>query len=290
MLAVNYLIPKVYVTGSNRLSIMGGDWGRRKRTRAVVREMSPNFTNALANYFGTGPTDLAASRVAHNNYIAALIEHGVEVDILPGIAENPDCTFVEDTAVIIEDVALIMNMGHPSREGEQRAVQDLLANHLTVVNLPGGAKMDGGDVIFFDDRLLVGRSTRTNDAGIEFVRKIAHEKGLGVMVFDVPSTTLHLTTVCSSPKPGMLIAAEGHLTSKQLQPLVEDGVEIIWIPNEESYAANVIGFEGGKVIISGNYPVCAEKLLAAGFDIWEVDMAHIRVADGSLTCCSIFYQ
>ena len=276
--------------GSNRLLIMGGDWGRRKRTRAVVREISPNFEKALANYFGTGPTDVGASQSAHDAYVAALLDHGVQLDVLPGIAENPDCTFVEDTAVIVDDVALIMNMGHPSREGEQQAVKELLADHLTVMHLPDGAKMDGGDVIFFDNRLLVGRSTRTNDVGIDFLRSIATEKGLGVDVFDVPSSTLHLTTVCSSPKPGMLVAAEGHLTPKQFQPLVDEGVEIIWIPNDESYAANVIGFEDGRVIISADYPVVRQKLSSAGFEITEIDMAHIRAADGSLTCCSIFYQ
>ena len=290
MVAVNYLIPKVYVADSNRLLIMGGDWGRRKRTRAVVREISPNFEDALANYFGSGPTDVVASQAAHDDYVAALRNHGVQLDVLPGITENPDCTFVEDTAVVVGDVALIMNMGHPSREGEQQAVQDLLANHLTVVNLPDEAKMDGGDVVFFDNRLLVGRSTRTNDAGIEFLRSVATEKGLGVDVFDVPPSTLHLTTVCSSPKPGVLIAAEGHLTQQQLQPLVDDGVEIIWVPNDESYAANVIGFEDNRVIISADFPVVRQKLSNAGFEITEVDMAHIRAADGSLTCCSIFYQ
>ena len=80
------------------------------------------------------------------------------------------------------------------------------------------------------------------------------------------------------------------LKPKQFQHLVDEGVEIIWIPNEESYAANVIGFEDGRVIISADYPVVRQKLSSAGFEITEIDMAHIRAADGSLTCCSIFYQ
>ena len=109
------------------------------------------------------------------------------------------------------------------------------------------------------------------------------------MVFDIPPSTLHLTTVCSSPKPGVLVAAEGHLTAEQFAPLIEEGVELLWIPNEESYAANVIGFENGNVIISADYPETKRVLEDAGFTTRSVDMAHIRAADGSLTCCSIFY-
>ena len=269
---------------------MVGSWGHRKRSRALTREVSPNFTRALANYFGTGPTDVDASRGAHGNYIAALREKGVVVDVLPGLEEHPDCTFVEDAAVVVGDAVVIPYMGHPSREGEQRAVREFLGEILEVFQMPQGATMDGGDVIFFDDRFLVGHSTRTNQEGIEFFTGVAESRGFGVMVFDIPPSTLHLTTVCSSPKPGMLVAAEGHLTPEQFEPLTNNGVELLWVPNEESYAANVIGFEDGSVIISADYPQTKQILENAGFTTKSVDMAHIRAADGSLTCCSIFYQ
>ena len=144
-------------------------------------------------------------------------------------------------------------------------------------------------MVFFDDRFLLGRSTRTNNAGISFFEGVAHERGFGTMVFDIPDSTLHLTTVCSSPKPGVLVAAEGHLTPEQFAPLVADGVELLWVPNEESYAANVIGFESGVVIISADYPETRRVLEGAGFVTRSVDMSHIRAADGSLTCCSIFF-
>jgi dimethylargininase len=244
---------------------------------------------ALASYFGSGPTDVAASREAHANYVTALREMGVDVEILPGLDEHPDCTFVEDTAIVVGDAVVIPYMGHPSREGEQRAVREFLGDRLDVIQMPAGATMDGGDVIFFDDRFLVGHSTRTNTQGIEFFRGVVASKGFEMMVFEIPSTTLHLTTVCSSPKPGMLVAAEGHMTPEQFESLISEGVELLWVPNEESYAANVIGFEGDRVIISADYPRTKAILENAGFTTQSVDMMHIRAADGSLTCCSIFY-
>lgn len=266
------------------------DWSRRKRTRAVARRISPNFKDAIANYFGTGPTDMVASQAAHDDYLAALREHGIEVDILPGLDEHPDCAFVEDTAIVVDGVAVIPRMGHPSREGEQVAVKALLGEHLDIVEMPEDAKMDGGDVVFLDDRYLIGLSTRTNKSGSDFLRQVAARAGYGVMEFEVPLTALHLTTICSSPRPGVIVTAEGHLTPAQLKPLTDDGVEVIWIPNEESYAANTIGFEDDRLIISAGYPETERILQAAGYQTRTVDMTHIRAADGSLTCCSIFYQ
>jgi dimethylargininase len=244
---------------------------------------------ALASYFGSGPTDVVASREAHANYVEALRNMGVVVEVLPGLDNHPDCTFVEDTAIVVGDSVVIPFMGHPSREGEQRAVQEFFEGLLEVVQMPEGATMDGGDVIFFDDRFLVGHSTRTNEEGIAFFREVVTSQGFEMMVFKIPSSTLHLTTVCSSPKPGMLIAAEGHLTPEQFTPLIDQGVELLWAPNDESYAANVIGFEGDRVIISADYPRTKAILENAGFTTKSVDMKHIRAADGSLTCCSIFY-
>ena len=269
---------------------MGRGWSHRKRSRARVREVSSNFNLALSSYFGTHTPNPDAARKAHADYMAALREQGVEVDILPGLDDHPDCTFVEDAAVVVGNAVVIPFMGHPSREGEQVAIREFLGGRLDVVQMPEGTTMDGGDVVFFDDRYLVGRSTRTNAAGAAFFASVAESRGYGVDIFDIPESTLHLTTVCSSPKPGVLVAAEGHLTSEQFASLSDDGVEILWIPNHESYAANVIGFENGTVIISADFPETKRVLEDAGFSTRSVDMAHIRAADGSLTCCSIFYD
>jgi dimethylargininase len=279
-----------YVTCSFGLWVMGGEWSRRKRSRAIVREVSSNFNQAISSYFGTQTPDPLAARDAHADYVTALREHGVKVDVLPGLSEHPDCTFVEDAAIVVDGAVVIPHMGHPSREGEQKVIREMLGEHLEVLEMPQGATMDGGDAVFFDDRYLLGMSKRTNAAGIAFFQQVAASRGFDSMVFEVPDSTLHLTTICSSPKPGMLVTAEGHMTPEQLAPLSEEGVDILWVPNEESYAANVIGFEGGSVMISANYPETKRVLEAAGFSTRSVDMEHIRAADGSLTCCSVFYQ
>ena len=135
---------------------MGDDWSHRKRSRAVVREISPNFNRALSSYFGTQTPDPIAARGAHANYVAALKAHGVDVEVLPGLSEHPDCTFVEDAAIVVDGAVVILHLGHPSREGEQQAIRDFLGQHLEVIEMPQGATMDGGAAIFFDDQYLLG--------------------------------------------------------------------------------------------------------------------------------------
>ena len=228
--------------------------------------------------------DLPPGRL-HDAYDAALRAHGTEVAVLPSLDEHPDGCFVEDTAVMVDGKAIIPNMGHPSREGEQGAVAEHLSSSAEIVNMPDGAKLDGGDVVFFDDHYLIGISTRTNLAGADFLASQVREDGFECEFIDIPSSTLHLTTVCSSPRPGLIIAAEGHLTPSQLEPLAE---KIVWIPNRESYAANTIGYKGDRVIIADGFPVVRQTMLDEGFKITSVDMKEIMQADGSLTCLSVF--
>lgn len=263
-----------------------GDWSRRRRSKALTREISPRFTDALANYYGTGPTDISASKKAHREYVAALEKHGLEVRVLPSLSEYPDSCFVEDAAIVVNGALVMCNLGHPSRRGEADSIRNALNGALEIIHMPEGAHLDGGDVLFYDDQYLIGRSTRSNDAGVEFLQMIIDERGFSSTVIDVPSTTLHLSTICSSPAPNVLVTAEGFLTPEQLKPV---GGDVIWVPKEESYGANTIGFEGDKVLVSSDYPATAAALVEHGFSLTEVDMEHIRAADGSLTCLRLFY-
>ena len=207
--------------------------------------------------------------------------------VLPGLEEHPDCCFTEDTAVIVGDTAVIPNMGHASREGEQEAVVEHLSERYEIVRMPKGMKLDGGDVVFYDESYLIGISTRTSREGAEFLSSRIKEAGYNTELIPVPSSTLHLTTVMSSPRPGTIIAAEGHFTESQLGPLAE---ELLWVPNSETYAANTIGYPDDKAIISAGFPVTREVMLDAGFSITSVDMDAIMQADGSLTCLSVFTE
>ncbi len=257
----------------------------RSRKSAVVRSISSNYSNALSSYFGTKIPNQEEARGSHSAYVTALRAHGTEVTILPELPKFPDSCFVEDTAVMVDSKAIIPNMGHPSREGEQQAVIDHMSDFTEIIRMPKGAKLDGGDVIFFDEKYLVGISTRTNKEGAEFISTFIKEDGYDVELINVPDTTLHLTTVCSSPREGTIIAAEGHLKENQISHFAE---EIIWIPNNETYASNTIGYSNDRLIIAGGFPKTKNILQNEGFRLMSVDMNPIMQADGSLTCLSVF--
>ena len=257
----------------------------RSRKAAVVRQISNNFDQALSVYFGTQTPDPEAAQGSHDAYVAALRAHGTDVTVLPSLDDHPDCCFVEDVPISVNGKAIIPKMGHDSREGEQSAVIDYLGRSADIVHMDPGCTMDGGDIVFLDDRYLIGISTRTNESGAKFLAGHVKESGYDVEFIHIPDTALHLTTVCSSPRPGTLIAAEGHLEPEQIGHLAE---EVIWVPNSESYSANTIGYSGDRVLVAGGYPTIRQLLLDAGFTITSVDMDAIREADGSLTCLSQF--
>ena len=255
----------------------------RARGRALTRDVSPEFADAVSSYFKTREPDFEAAKGSQEAYFTALRAHGTEVVTLPAIPGYPDCSFTEDTAVIIDDKAVIPNLGHPSRDGEQESIAEYLDDSFEIARMPKGATLDGGDVVFYDDRFLVGSSTRTNREGASFLADHAKEAGFGVQLLDVPESTLHLTTVCSSPRTGTIVAAEGHLRA----PDLSFAEEIIWIPGEESYAANTIAY-GDRLIIAEGYKKARQLMMNAGFSVTTLEMGEFREVDASLTCLSVF--
>jgi dimethylargininase len=264
---------------------MPGVYDRSKKS-AITRSISPSYSNAISTYFGKITPDYNMAKGSHDAYVAALEAHGTDVTILPPLSEYPDSCFVEDTAVMIDEKVVISNMGHPSREGEEIAVLEHLSDDYEIIRMPKTCKLDGGDVVFYDDCFLIGLSTRTNLEGANFLKEEIKEFGYDVKYINIPKSTLHLTTVCSTPRPGTMIMAEGHLNFDEFD-FVE---EIIKIPNSESYASNVLGYSGDKVILANDFPLTRRKLLDHDFSITSVDMSAIMQADGSLTCLSVFVK
>ena len=103
-----------------------------------------------------------------------------------------------------------------------------------------------------------------------------------------PHTPLHLTSICSTPTDELILIPEGYLDAEAFGTL-PDGCEVIWMPTEEAYGCNTIGLPNQTVLIAEGYPTVKATLEQRGLKTIELDMSEIRAADGSLTCCSIFY-
>ena len=262
-----------------------------QKSRALVRCISPGYINALAKYFGTGPTDIELARNQHTNYVSALVDNGVTVTILPADPKHPDCVFVEDQAVVIDGRVLLPVPGHESRRGEQPPIADFLIQALSghqICKMMIPAMMDGGDILRFGNIFFVGRSTRTNDAGIKELKDLLDHLGHELRVIDIPDHALHLTSIASTPDDKIILTAHNFLKPEDFGELPE-GCEVIMIPEEEVYGCNTIGLPNGKVLVAEGYPTVVSELEKQGHEIVIVDTSEIRAADGSLTCCSIFY-
>jgi dimethylargininase len=253
--------------------------------RAIVREVSNSFEKALASYFGSGPTNLNEAKLQHSAYVSKLEELGLSVNILPSDLNYPDCCFVEDHAVIAGDSALITNAGHDTRLGEKAVIQEALEKDLKLEFMPSEARMDGGDVLQFGDKFLVGHSSRTNKKAIECLRDFVTSRGFSLHVIEVPKESLHLISICTSPMPGVLLAPEGWFNSSDFP----DDSEIIWVPKNEAYGANVLPF-GNDVIVAKGYEMISKVLSEKGLNLHQLDMSQFRAADGSLTCLSLLYE
>ena len=262
-----------------------------QKKRALVRKVPDSFTKALAKYFGAGPTDISLARQQHQAYIDALEENGVHVHVLEEDNNHPDCIFVEDQAVVIDGRMLLPLPGHPSRVAEQPPIADFLMQELDGVQtctMGGEARMDGGDVLRLGNLFFVGRSSRTNDKGIESLQSLLEDSGFELRIIDIPPDALHLTSICSTPTDSLILVPEGYLLPEAFGELPE-GCEVVVMPNEEAYGCNTIGLPNGKVLVAKGYPTVHSALRERDLELIELDMSEIRAADGSLTCCSIFY-
>lgn len=254
----------------------------RPPTHAIVRAPSPRFIDAL----GQDPAvtiDLSLALAQHAAYVDALRALGLAVVALPPMSDFADACFVEDTAVVFGDAALVNRPGAPSRQGEERTVAAALADiglALTFMDAP--ATLDGGDVLRVGNIFFVGRSARTNREGLEALERFARhvDPDARVVPVDLPPGVLHLKCHASALSDDTVLAARGLPLDLPMR------VRRLDIPEAEAFAANAVATPAG-VLIAAGYPRTAEVLTAAGYRTRPLVTSEFAKADGSLTCLSV---
>ncbi|HSK00736.1 MAG TPA: hypothetical protein VK932_05820 [Kofleriaceae bacterium] len=261
--------------------------------RALIRGVPDSFVHALSAAPREGASaqiDVRLARAQHAAYRAALEACGAIVTELSADERFPDCVFVEDTAVVAGGpgegaggrLALITRPGAPARRGEIEAVAVELACHLELARIEEPATLDGGDCMWLGQTLYIGRSARTNAAGIARAEAALAPRGYRIVPVELPPGVLHLKCVCSPLGDGRVLLAEGTLPAD----LFDTG--IVWVPAEERYAANAVAV-GEHVIAAAEYPRTLAALAAAGLRVHPVPTSEVRKADGSLTCQSLLF-
>ncbi len=257
---------------------------------AIVRDLPQSFVQCIKEHEPEDPIDLGLAKKQHDQYVELLKESITRVVQLPADEALPDSCFIEDTAVVIGDIALINFMGAPARRGEEVAVKNALAevgiSKIVEMQVPG--TLDGGDVLYTGRHIFVGISKRTNEEG---ARQLEEAFGSQVPVITIPVLdTLHLKSVVSAFDSETLIFAAnsaGQAVFQAIKAKVSD-YQDIWVP--DTVAANVL-LLGNKVVIQKGYPI-SEAILsrlaeAKGKEVVPVQMSELIKGDSALTCCSI---
>ena len=250
---------------------------------AITRAVSPAINQCEIGFIERQEIDLAKANEQHRQYESLLAELGAKVVSLPAEPDYPDSVFVEDPAVVVDEIAVMTRMGAASRRGESEALARALADYRPLRHLREPATLEGGDVMRVGRTLYVGVSHRTNPAGIEQLTNELSLLGYTVVPVAVRGA-LHLKSACCSLGDGAILANRSWL---DLQPLA--GFRIVDVAPGEDRAANVLSI-GGSVIVPASFPRTAEILDRSGLRVRMLDVSELMKAEAGVTCCSLILE
>ncbi len=250
-------------------------------THAITRAPGASVTQGLREA-DTGAPDLGLFQAHHAAYVAALRATGAEVTELAALDEFPDGVFVEDTALTMPEGAVILRPAAPSRLGEAAAMASALARFYgEVAAITGPGFVEGGDILTTGREILVGRSARTNAAGIAELTRLVAPWGYTVRELQTPPGVLHFKTDCSLLDEETILATPRLAASDCF-----DGYRVILTAGGEDAAANSIRFNG-VVLVPAGFPRTAEVLAGAGYDVREIPNSEAAKLDGGMSCLSL---
>jgi dimethylargininase len=251
-------------------------------THAITRLPAPSILDGL-RAVDTGAPDLAVMLAHHADYSAALADAGATVVQLPALSDFPDSVFVEDTALCLPEGAVIMRPGAPSRLGESAEMAPHLAALYGDLRRITGADsfIEAGDILMCETEVLVGRSARTNGAGIAELAGILADWGIKTREVFTPAGVLHFKTDCSLMDQDTILATPRLAASGCFA-----GYRVIHVAPGEEAAANAIRFNN-LVLMAAGFPRTRDALLAQGYDIREIGNSECAKLDGGMSCLSL---
>ena len=249
---------------------------------AITRAVSASITRCELTHVERAPIDLALARAQHAEYEAALERLGCRVVSLPELPDQPDAVFVEDSAVVLDEVAILTRPGAESRRAEVGAMAEALVPFRPLRRVEAPGTLDGGDVLRLGRTLYVGESSRTNAAGIAQLAALASPFGYEVVALRVRGA-LHLKTAVTQVAPRTILVNPAWIEA----PF--SGYEAIHVAEEEPFGANAV-LVNGTVIHSTAFPRTQESLSRAGIPVLGVDASELAKAEGGVTCCSLLFD
>jgi dimethylargininase len=250
---------------------------------AITRGVSSSLAAGELTFRERMPMDVALAARQHEQYERALTALGVHIDHLPAENALPDAVFVEDVAIVLDEIAIVTTPGAVSRRGETESMARAVARYRPVHRLSAPATLDGGDVVRIDRTLYVGLSSRTNEAGVDALATLVSP--LGYIVTSVPvAGALHLKTACTYAGRGILLANPEWASTAAFRD-----VEVVRVAADEPWGASVLAV-GDSLVMPASFPRTRALLEARGFHAVPVDLSELQKAEGGPTCLSIVFD
>jgi dimethylargininase len=250
---------------------------------AITRAVSPAIVKCELTFVARQPIDLAKARAQHHAYEQLLESLGARVLSLPAEPDLPDSMFVEDPAIVLDELAVILPLGTDSRRPEAASLAQALSpfRKLSYITAPG--MIEGGDVLRVGRMLYVGLTTRTNVEGIRQLAAILAPHDYKVI--PVPVTgCLHLKSAVTQVGKNCLLA-----NRPWFDPTPFATYDWIDVASTEPHAANALAL-GETVILPASFPRTRAKMEAAGFHVTPLDIAELQKAESGLTCSSLLFH
>ena len=250
---------------------------------AITRAVSQSINNCELTFHLQQRIDVARAASQHKAYEELLRELGVRVISLPEERDLPDAVFVEDAAVVVDEVAIMTQMGAASRRAEIESLARALSEYRPVEYMESPATLDGGDVMRIGRALFVGASSRTNADGIDQLSDLIAPYGYEVKAVEMQGC-LHLKSGCSYVGGNSILINRSLIDARQFE-----GFELIDVPATEPNAANALLIDD-VVIIPASFPETRGMLEGRGFSVRTVDVSELQKAEGGVTCKSLIFN
>jgi dimethylargininase len=229
------------------------------------------------------PIDLTRAIAQHKAYQDCLAELGARIVSLPAESGLPDAVFVEDAAVVVDEVAVLAKMGAPSRRPETRSVADALARYRPLKFLAEPATLDGGDVLRAGRMVFVGLSRRTSREGLEQLSDLLQSYDYQVQSVEMRDC-LHLKSACTYLGNNTMLVNRSWIDAERLR-----GFELLDVAENEPAAANAL-LLNDVVIMSASFPKTRVLLEERGYRVRTIDVSELQKAEAGVTCCSLIFS
>jgi dimethylargininase len=250
---------------------------------AITRAVSRSIVNCELTHLARTPIDVERARSQHAQYEAALRSLGVAVLSLPEEPALADSGFVEDTALVLGECAILLRPGAQSRQPETESIAQVLGHYRRLFHIEAPARVDGGDILRVGRHIYMGLSTRSDTNAAEQLQALLAPFGYELHLVRVTGC-LHLKSAVTQVREDTLLINPSWVDKGDFL-----GVEFIGIDASEPYAANAV-LIGGSLVYPSSFPKTQLRLEASGINLLKVDADELAKAEGAVTCCSLIFD